>query len=157
MKRTQYLRWLGALYALPVLGIGGVLALHYPEINTAGLLFLLVCLLLFGFAAFRCFRGLNAALAEDAAYVPPGDEEALEQITYFKRLLLLAVPAFPILALWIYSDLKQLESGAAESVRIWGPVAFLYEQGGFWVAILAVPLLGVFVLGALLKKMNNPD
>lgn len=157
MKQTLYLRWLGVLYVLPVLGIGWVLALHYPEITTVGLVFLLVCLVLFGFASFRCFRDLGTAGAEDAAFVPPTDAEALEQVASFKRMLYLVVPAFPILSIWIYSDLRSLESGAAESVMIWGPVAFLYEQGGFWAAILAVPLLGVFVLGALLKKMNAPN
>ena len=156
MKRTLYLRWLGVLYVLPVLGIGGVMALHYPEITTVGLVFLLVCLVLFAVASFRCFRDLGAARAEDAAFVPPTDAEVLEQMAYFKRMLYLAVPAFPILAIWIYSDLRSLESGAAESVRIWGPVAFLYETGGFWVAILAVPLLGVFAIAALFKKMLSP-
>ena len=33
-----------------------------------------------------------------------------------------------------------------EQVRIWAPIAFLYEQFGYWVATLSVPMLGLIVV-----------
>jgi hypothetical protein len=52
-------------------------------------------------------------------------------------------------------QLMQLESGAAQSVRVWGPVALFYESLGIWPAVLCVPVLGLLILLGLARKLRS--
>lgn len=81
-------------------------------------------------------------------------ESDAEQIASLKRLMYLFLPACVVLSTWIIYDLNQLESGGADSVRLWAPVAFLYDQLGYWPAILFVPVLGLVVLGLLWRQIR---
>jgi hypothetical protein len=45
-------------------------------------------------------------------------------------------------AAWIAYDLVQVEFGTARSVRVWAPVALMYNLFGFWPAVLFLPVLG---------------
>ncbi len=81
-------------------------------------------------------------------------ESDAEQIASLKRLMYLFLPACIILSIWVIFDLNQLESGGADSVRLWAPVAFLYDQLGYWPAILFVPVLGLVVLGLLWRQIR---
>lgn len=80
-----------------------------------------------------------------------------EAAAYFKRILIMSAIAFPILSAWIIYDLSALETGTEESVRIWAPIAFLYNIGGYWPAILATPALGIFVLTSLYRKFKAAE
>ena len=102
-----------------------------------------------------CFQALKVAREEDMAYAPPTDATEEEKKAYFKRTLLLSAIAFPILSIMICMDLNSLEAGEVESVRVWLPIAFLYNNAGYWVAILTVPAFGIFVLGSLYRKMSK--
>jgi len=81
-------------------------------------------------------------------------ESDADQIASLKRLMYLFLPACIILSIWVIFDLNQLESGGADSVRLWAPVAFLYNQLGYWPAILFVPVLGLAVLGLLWRQIR---
>jgi hypothetical protein len=53
------------------------------------------------------------------------------------------------LAWWVYTDLRALETGAEAGVRVWWPVAVLYERVGYWPAVLLLPAIasGLLVAG----------
>jgi hypothetical protein len=70
-------------------------------------------------------------------------------------MLLIGVPAFIITSVWTYIDLKSLESGTVGSVLLWEPVSLLYNLGGFWLAVLATPLLGVLIVILGLRKIKE--
>ena len=53
------------------------------------------------------------------------------------------------------SQMMQVEFGPAQSVRVWWPVALLYDSFGFWPAILCVPVLGLLILLALAWKLRS--
>jgi hypothetical protein len=153
MKQKDYLLLMGWAYALLV--VGGLLLVAFQglEIDTFGLVFGVCILAFFSYKSYTCFRDLKVVRQEDMVYAPPKDATVQEQISYFKRILILSAIAFPILSIWIYLDLNSLESGEVDSVRLWEPVAFLYNIGGYWAAILTVPVLGIIVLGTMLKKI----
>jgi hypothetical protein len=70
---------------------------------------------------------------------------------------IIGIVTFPILTalfggLMAY-QLMQVESGAAQSVRVWRPVALLYESFGFWPAVLCVPVMGLLLLLAFVWKL----
>lgn len=111
--------------------------------------------LVFGFLAYRTARQIPEAGDDNiaAAYIPPADTPVAEQTAFYKRNIYLALVAFPALTWFIVSDLNDLESGAVESVRLWSPVAFLYEQFGYWVATLSVPVLGVVLVLSSWRKI----
>ena len=69
-----------------------------------------------------------------------------ERTVVFKRAVLLGTPAIAFLSAWAAYDLKQLESGATDSVRLWFPIVMAYDMGGFWAAVLGPPA----VFGALM-------
>lgn len=47
---------------------------------------------------------------------------------------------------WFYYELLQLESGEIESVRVWVPIAMLYDTLGFWPAVGLLPAIGCFMV-----------
>src|SRR5215467_4523784 len=63
------------------------------------------------------------------------------------RLMLIISLAFiPAEAFTLY-DLLRLESHDVESVRVWGPIALLYELFGFWPAVLLIPSVwGILII-----------
>jgi len=47
----------------------------------------------------------------------------------------------------VYFDLAGLESGSESTVKVWAPLAYLYNHFGFTVAVSFLPALGVLFLG----------
>ena len=66
----------------------------------------------------------------------------------------MSVPAFGFLSIWTWLNLNQLESGADEPVSLWAPIAFLYDVGGYWLALLATPFAGIFCVYVFIKKIT---
>ncbi|MFM2266747.1 MAG: hypothetical protein RL757_187 [Bacteroidota bacterium] len=155
MKQKDYLLFMGSAYALLVIGGLVLFAFQASQIDTFGLLFGVCLLAFFAYKSYTCFRDLKTVRQEDMVFAPPTDATAEEQISYFKRTLMLSAIVFPILSIWIWFDLNSLESNEVESVRIWEPVAFLYNIGGYWLAVLSTPVLSLFVMGSLFKKVAD--
>ncbi|TGK07693.1 hypothetical protein EHO59_06220 [Leptospira semungkisensis] len=126
----------------------------WEELDQTGLILSIVIGLAFAFFSYRMFKNLKNIREEEQAYVPPLDATVEEKITYYKKILYLSVVIFPLLSIIIILDLNSLESGSVESVRIWAPVAFMYEQFGYWAAILAAPILGILVISGLLRVIR---
>ena len=47
---------------------------------------------------------------------------------------------------WIYTELHSLHYGEEEVIEVWTPIAFLYENLGFEVAVAVLPIFGSFFL-----------
>lgn len=59
--------------------------------------------------------------------------------------MLIAIPAFIILSIWIINDINNLESRTEKSISLPAPVTFLYNSGGYWVTVAATPLLSLVI------------
>jgi len=53
---------------------------------------------------------------------------------------------------WVYMDLLSLERGEVESVKVWAPLAFLYNHFGFYPSTLALPLFGTGLIISAVRK-----
>lgn len=99
------------------------------------------------------------AAAEKSAPVPPpvpvekkaksSDDKWYKTIGY--GLLCIVLAGF------LYYQLMQLEAGTVASVRVWWPVAMLYNTLGFWGAISCPSILAVFLLGLGVKQLIDED
>ena len=70
--------------------------------------------------------------------------------------MILIIPiAFTPLAAFVGYDLAQVEFGRATSVRVWAPVALLYNNFGFWPAVLFVPAAGLLLITYLAWKLRT--
>jgi hypothetical protein len=66
-----------------------------------------------------------------------------------RLMLIMGLALLPAAAITIY-ELLRLESDEVESVRVWAPIALLYDLFGFWPAVLFVP----FVWGILIIALS---
>ena len=82
--------------------------------------------------------------------LPPGDRARV-----LRRYLLLAPVAFPLTSAMTAWEIARLESGAAERVTLWAPLAFLYDQFGYWPAVLAPLVGGAIVSGMLAVRLQH--
>ncbi len=91
---------------------------------------------------------------EDRVYEPSSDASTTEKILFYKRTLLVAIPAFLVLSVITFWDLKKIELGTVESVSLWGPISLIYDFLGHWAAVATTPLLGVLAVVMLLRKIK---
>jgi hypothetical protein len=92
----------------------------------------------------------------DAAVTPIPDRAPIPiQISYFRRMLLVSVIAFPILTVWVAYDLRQLETGAVERVTIWAPLVPIYEHFGYWPTVISLPVLGIVCCAVFIYKLRK--
>ncbi len=156
MKKKQYLLLQGWLSALSVIVILTFFAFQKSsEIDEFGMIFGILMLLFLSYKSYACFKKIRHTREEDMVYQPSTDASKTEITSYYKRIFYISIPVFIILSIEIYFDLKDLEQGNAESVRIWAPIAFLYEHGGFWLGVLSTPILGILCLFVLWKKIKR--
>ncbi|PXY42282.1 hypothetical protein DMB65_03375 [Flavobacterium cheongpyeongense] len=153
MDKRRYLLIRGWSYNIAIFAL--LIIFAFQEIDQFGLVFGLALLLLLSYKSYLCFRELKITREEDRVFAPSTDASTTEKISYYKKILLIGIPAFFILSVWTYIDLKSLEKGTVEYMSVWAPIFFLYNLGGFWTAVLATPLLGCTTLILLLKKIND--
>lgn len=110
--------------------------------------------LLTGFFAYKLFLKRNEEGIIEQNYMPPPDSTTKQQIEFYKKYIYLSLIAFPLLTYIVVQDLNDLEAGA-ESVRIWAPIAFIYEKCGYLSAIYSVPILGILVVIGFLYKIKS--
>jgi hypothetical protein len=101
----------------------------------------------------RWRQSAPAADAEPAASAARAPEPA--QVERLRRVLWITPFIFAALTAIIVSDLCNLESGEVNSVRLWAPVAMIYDHLGFWPAVLIVPVGGIVLIGAGLRKLRK--
>ncbi len=124
--------------------------------DSFGTFFVIGLSVVFGFFAFKNIRQLNQTGKEELVYAPPKDASKTEQASFYMWYFYATLIAFPLLTLITVWDLNDLEGGIVQDVRVWAPIAFLYEQFGYWTAVLSIPLTGLLVAGLLFRKWRLP-
>ncbi|PJZ76316.1 hypothetical protein [Leptospira neocaledonica] len=132
-----------------------LLILEWDKVDAFRLFLALTLGSIFAFFSYRQFKKIKEIREEEQAFAPPLDATVEEKIKYCRNMIYLSLVAFPFVSIMIILDLNKLESGSVEHVRIWAPVAFVYEQLGYWPGILFVPVLGVFVIFVMARKMRQ--
>jgi hypothetical protein len=158
MTKRQYLLLHGWLYALVVIIL--LVFFVFQEIDEIGIIFGTIILIFLSLKSYACFMKVQNIKDEDNNFGAPANSSTDEKITYYKRILFIALPAFIILSVWIFWQLNNLELGLVESVSLWEPISLLYDWGGFWLAVLATPILGILLVIELIfkiKKLRNSD
>jgi hypothetical protein len=153
MNKRRYLFLRGWSYILIAVAI--ILTCIFKKIDEFGFIFSIIFIPLLAYQSYSCFKKLQKTDKDDMAFVPREDSPATEKISYFKRLAIVGGIAFAILSVWTYFDLQNLESGTVEYVKLWAPISLLYNLGGFWLATLITPILGIVIILLLLKKNTN--
>jgi len=70
--------------------------------------------------------------------------------------MMLIVPiAFTPAAALVSYEIAQVEYGWVASASVWAPVALLYNNFGFWPAVLFVPAAGLLLILGLALKLRT--
>jgi hypothetical protein len=73
---------------------------------------------------------------------PSSEPQPQETKKSFGSTMLGALGCFALGA-WIYYDLTRLEAGLVDGVRVWAPIATVYNFFGYWPSVVILPLLGI--------------
>jgi hypothetical protein len=153
MSKKQFLILQAGIYS--ALAVVILIVLLTGVHDKLGFILGIPILSLMAYRAFLCIKHLKTVREEDRAFAPATDASVTEQVAYYKMLLLLSIPTFAVLSAWSYKSLHKLEIGTAQSVKVWAPISFLYEVGGFWLAVLTTPIVGIMVILSLWKKFRE--
>ncbi|MHB1157597.1 MAG: hypothetical protein ACYC26_12275 [Phycisphaerales bacterium] len=80
-----------------------------------------------------------------------------ERIAYYKKILWSGTIGFLALTAFVVNDLNQLESGAVKEVRIWEPLALLYEHCGYWPTVLFLPTVCLICTVVIWRKLRRAE
>jgi hypothetical protein len=156
--QTKLNHRIGYLYSIAYMA-GGVAVLGMPLFidgpkDLEGLIFLLLLGLgLLGWGAFSLWR--HSRLDPTAPVHTIDDLPVDQRVRTLRRMIVIVPVAFTPLAAFVGYELAQVEYGLARSVRVWAPVAFLYNNLGFWPAVLFVPAVGLLLIMALAWKLRT--
>ena len=145
MKKKHYHILQACLY-----GIGALFFISFPlwiEVDDPEFGYPFICIMaaVFAYLSFRNFKQINESREEDQVYRPNTDDSIEEQIAFYKKYIIGWVVGISLLSIITILDLNDLVSGKEKSVRLLQPAAFVYEQFGYWPALLALPVIGVIV------------
>src|SRR5262245_38543378 len=149
---------IGYLYPIAYI-VAGVAVLAMPLFidgpkDSEGAIFLVLFGL--GFLSWGAFSLWRHSRLDATAPVHTIDDLPLDQRVRTLRRAILIVPiAFTPVAAFVGYEIAQVEYGLAKSVRVWAPVAFLYNNFGFWPAVLFVPTVGLLLIMGLAWKLRT--
>lgn len=103
----------------------------------------LIVAALVAFLGFRNFRDASAMDPRRVEFDLDPDTPLEEQIRYYQIRLIGAPLIMLPLTAWVAYDMERLSSGEVEQVRVWAPVALLYDLFGYWGAVLVFPLFAL--------------
>ncbi|MBB5039484.1 hypothetical protein HNQ64_003756 [Prosthecobacter dejongeii] len=104
---------------------------------------ILILAAMVAFLGLRNFRDASAIDPRQRELELDPDAPLEEQIRYYQQRLI-AVPLIMIpLTIWVAYDMERLSSGAVEQLRVWAPIAALYDFFGYWGAVLLFPVFGL--------------
>ena len=139
--------------------VGGVAVLGMPLFidgpkDLEGLIFLvLLGLGLLGWGIFSLWR--HSKLDPTAPVHTIDDLPVDQRVRTLRRMILIVPIALTPLAALVGYELAQLEYGWAKSARVWAPVALIYNNFGFWPAVLLVPAAGLLLIMMLAWKLRT--
>ncbi len=129
----------------------------FSEIDNFGRVFGILFLLFLSYKSFSTFKKIKRTKKEDKIYSPPNNATNEEIKSFYKKIVYVSIPAFIVLSIWMYIDLKNIETGNVKSVMIPKPIEFIYKKGGYLLAVFATPFSGAlccFVLWLKIKKQK---
>jgi hypothetical protein len=155
MKQQHYLLlkvWLSVISAVFFVSVP-----FWAEVDKdgPGLLLVFSMAILFVYLAYSHQKKMKGARKEEMAYAPPTDATVDQQIKFYKTYLIIGLVGFLLLAAITIPDINDLETKAIERVYLWAPIAFLYEHGGYWPAILSIPLAALVITLLFLRKLHS--
>ena len=77
----------------------------------------------------------------------------MQDVAYLRRAAFLGALGSIGLSLWSAYQLVQLEQHRVASAHVHWLIALLYENLGFWPAVLVFPILGVFAVSSIARKI----
>ena len=77
----------------------------------------------------------------------------MQDVAYLRRVAFLGALGSIGLSLWSAYELVQLQQHSVASVRVHWLIALLYENMGFWPAVLVFPILGVGAVSSIARKI----
>jgi len=107
-------------------------------------------------AAYHGWKLRRAAPGEQVAMNVDGLPVA-ERAPALRRIMWFGGSAAAALSVWTAWALWTIETGRADDAEVWGPVALVYRQLGFWPAVLTCPALGALIVGSAWKKMRTSE
>ena len=156
--QTKLNHRIGYLYPI-IYMVGGVAVLAMPLFiegpkDLEGLIFLVVIGLgLLGWGAFSLWR--HRKLDPTTPVHTIDDLPVDQRVRALRRMILMVPIAFTPLAALVGYEIAQVEYGWEGTVRVWAPVAFLYNNFGFWPAVLFVPAAGLLLIMFLAWKLRT--
>lgn len=109
----------------------------------------------FAYLTLNYYKKSKIARDEDRAYAPPTDSTIKQQIKFYKRYMIIGLVGSILLTIITAIDLNSLENNSAENVLVLAPIAFLYENYGYWTAILAIPLFSIVITALFVRKISS--
>jgi hypothetical protein len=77
------------------------------------------------------------------------------QVKYIRKITILSYFAFPAMSAFTAWELKNLESGNAETVQLWFPLGLIYEHMGYWPTVLTPICFGIICVVIFRWKMTK--
>jgi hypothetical protein len=105
--------------------------------------------------AIFCFRSWRRTSPHVLVGDYPRNATPQQQFRYFLIIMSIVILGFTAMSIWVICDLNRLEAHEVQAVTVWAPIAALYNAFGYWPAVLATPIFGVFIFGAYLVKFRD--
>jgi hypothetical protein len=153
-KYMHYMNYLPHLVrmALGLAFMGMPLVVEAKDFEGAAFIVLLG-LAFFGWGAFSLWRHSRqdpAATVYTVDDLPPD-----QRVRTLRRLMLIVPVAFTPAAGLVGYELLRLEYGWVDRVSVWAPIAFVYNNWGFWPAVLLIPAVGLLLVMVLATKLRS--
>lgn len=154
MKKKHYHILQACLY-----GIGTLFFISFPlwveaDDPAFGYPFVLFMIVIFGYLSFKNFKQIKESREEDQVYRPNTDNSIEEQIAFYKKYTIASAVGLSLLSIITILDLNDLVSGKEQEISLLEPVAFLYEQYGYWPAVCSIPIIGLIIVLLGIRKIN---
>jgi hypothetical protein len=127
----------------------------FEQIDELGKWFVVLAVAAFGLRSAWHFRRAFKLAADEPAFPDVSKMPISERAATVKRAMLVGTPAVAVLSAWAAWDLRQLELGRADYVTLWAPLSLAYDLGGYWAAVLGLPVLWVFFIAYAMLKLRR--
>ena len=129
----------------------------FEEIDELGKWFILLFVVAFGLRSAWHFRRASRLAADEPAFPDVSKMPISERAATVRRSMLVGTPGVALLSAWAAWDLRQLESGRTDHVTLWAPLSLAYDLGGYWAAVLGLPVLWVFFIAYAMRKLRREE
>lgn len=114
-----------------------------PDIDEFGRMFSFVLSGLFFFMAIYNFLRYKKSAPDAKVYQNLATAPVDIQVKYFEKILILSYFILPIFIFITAWELKEFEIGKTETLELWFPLAFIYNNAGYWPTVFSVLFLGI--------------